>query len=998
MKRLLILSLLILGITKVFGQGWGALSSYQFPIPDVRLGDSFGSSISVDGDYALVGAPYYDVDGLDAAGKAFLLEKQGDKWVIIHEIDNPEPKRGSQFGHTVLLTGKQAFIGAPSPLNLDNEGKVFVYQPNNGSWKDNISYGFLFFQNPEAGNRFGTSIAVMGDIAAIGAPGASGTSGRRGAVYLFQGLQGPGIEFMQKVVPSSADLLNFGHSVATNDKYLFVTAPVYDESYQTPGAAFVFDSESNFSQIAKIDPPPGNTHFFGFGSAASSDTYVISSFTRSENGGFGAVHLYSEGAGWANGSEPTVSYLPTVVENNYSLYGTALLLTENRLFIGHERQHVEIFSKGDEWLATTPSVVIKEPGLDGSGIGTSIGYNGSDILVGDQGYEKLGVSSGIVYAYTAAENPVKYCEVYQGTISADFENFGSDVHVYKDFAIVAAVNDNSNGASSGSAYIYHFNGTEWERLAKITPSDGGPDHYFGTSVSITEERAVVSAARADFDDYRSGKVYVFEKPATGWKDMNETSTIMRVNNEVGQFGNQIAAHGDEIIVTQFESNQSFGVGYGYVFKKEGATWVLKSELSPSQRTDEFAALFGFSLAYDGATIAIGSHRAASAKGAVFVFAKPPAGWDAQQTENARLTTSGGSFSVGHSVDVLDNTIISGGFGGSQNGTTGAAYIFEKGDAWQNTTETAKLVGYANSGVTIGYDVSLVYDFALVSGTSPLVGEHSIYLFKKSNGQWKNGSPYNHENTSSKPGERGLRIAAFEDHLIVGAEKYSSSAGKESGVAEFRRKSPTVKAVTSSTPDGKYKEGDIIDIQVTFTQPISLQGTPAGLSLVMHDNTTRTASYVDFTESLTLNFRYVVAGNDSTPRLNYESETSLLGQFTPRSAKEGYFGHKELPHPDSKYALAGKHKILIDGDYVEPEVPVGVSDDQEELSVYPNPFEGRFVVQGAVKNLMLIDSTGKEVYRSSAPEYEINGSSLAPGLYFLRVNMSSGVKTFKIVKR
>src|SRR6056297_1943458 len=74
--------------------------------------------------------------------------------------------------------------------------------------------------------------------------------------------------------------------------------------------------------------------------------------------------------------------------------------------------------------------------------------------------------------------------------------FGHSVSISGDYAIVGACYDDDNGNGSGSAYIYYKEqgGTgNWGQVKKITASDGAADDYFGTSVSISGNYAIVGA-------------------------------------------------------------------------------------------------------------------------------------------------------------------------------------------------------------------------------------------------------------------------------------------------------------------------------------------------------------------------------------------------------------------------------------------------------------------------------------------------------------------------
>ena len=74
------------------------------------------------------------------------------------------------------------------------------------------------------------------------------------------------------------------------------------------------------------------------------------------------------------------------------------------------------------------------------------------------------------------------------------DRFGNSVSLSGDRAIVGAFYDNDLGFDSGSAYVYERQGDgSWLEVAKLTASDGTNGDFFGWSVSLSGERALVGA-------------------------------------------------------------------------------------------------------------------------------------------------------------------------------------------------------------------------------------------------------------------------------------------------------------------------------------------------------------------------------------------------------------------------------------------------------------------------------------------------------------------------
>ena len=93
-----------------------------------------------------------------------------------------------------------------------------------------------------------------------------------------------------------------------------------------------------------------------------------------------------------------------------------------------------------------------------------------------------------------------------------FDYFGYSVAIGAGHALVGAYQNDDNGSSSGSAYIFEpneINPDNWNRIAKLTASDANANDYFGFSVAIgTGGRAIVGAYGNDDSDSESGSAYI----------------------------------------------------------------------------------------------------------------------------------------------------------------------------------------------------------------------------------------------------------------------------------------------------------------------------------------------------------------------------------------------------------------------------------------------------------------------------------------------------------
>ena len=98
-----------------------------------------------------------------------------------------------------------------------------------------------------------------------------------------------------------------------------------------------------------------------------------------------------------------------------------------------------------------------------------------------------------------------------------FDYFGESVSISGDYAVVGASLDDDNGSSSGSAYIFHRVNGVWVEETKLTPSDGAQYDYFGESVSISGDYAVIGAQwDDDIGSFGAGAAYIFRRDGSTW--------------------------------------------------------------------------------------------------------------------------------------------------------------------------------------------------------------------------------------------------------------------------------------------------------------------------------------------------------------------------------------------------------------------------------------------------------------------------------------------------
>ncbi len=210
------------------------------------------------------------------------------------------------------------------------------------------------------------------------------------------------------------------------------------------------------------------------------------------------------------------------------------------------------------------------------------------------------------------------------------------------------------------------------QLAELKGSDGVALDFFGSSVAISGNTAIVGApghAKA------AGRAYVFARTPTGWAQADELKGSDTITGDF--FGNSVAISGNTAVVGAGQHAKN--AGRAYVFTKTAAGWKQVAQLTGSDTVsgDEF----GHSVAISGKTVVVGAYAHAEA-GCAYVFTKTATGWKQVAELKGSDTVAGDSF--GTSVAVSGNTAV---VGAEFHAEAGRAYVFIKtATGWKQVAE------------------------------------------------------------------------------------------------------------------------------------------------------------------------------------------------------------------------------------------------------------------------------------------------------------------------
>ncbi|MEZ4224258.1 MAG: FG-GAP repeat protein [Polyangiaceae bacterium] len=351
--------------------------------------DWFGYAVAVSGDTALVGAPAND--DLDVgAGAAYVFERTGASWSQQAKLLASDGAVSDEFGYSVALSGDTALIGAW--LDQDQgfaTGSAYVFERKGSTWFEQAK---LVASDQAGKDYFGHAVALSGDTALVGALQDDDKGENSGSAYVFQRT---GSSWSQQAKLVASDGLaddEFGTSVALDGDTAVVGAP---RNFKSGGAAYAFvRTGTTWSQQAKLLPTVTGTTF-GMATSLSGETALIGAPAST-----GSVYAFvRSGASWSLQWKLDASALGNkVIGNAVAIRGdTAVVGVPHEDGGGIESGSVYVYKRiGATWAVETK--VAASDGKNYDRLGASVALDGNTVVTGTFGDDK-GVDSGSAYAF-----------------------------------------------------------------------------------------------------------------------------------------------------------------------------------------------------------------------------------------------------------------------------------------------------------------------------------------------------------------------------------------------------------------------------------------------------------------------------------------------------------------------------------------------------------------------------------------------------------------------
>ena len=157
------------------GTSWG--SEQKLTASDAASSDNFGWSVSISGDYAIIGA-YRDNDTSNRSGSAYIFKRDATTgvWSQQQKLNASDPSTDAEFGYSVAIDGDYAIVGAWRKSSYT--GAAYIYTRNGTTWGSEQK---ITSSDIASGDRFGQSVSISGNYLIVSG---EGDENYTGAAYI----------------------------------------------------------------------------------------------------------------------------------------------------------------------------------------------------------------------------------------------------------------------------------------------------------------------------------------------------------------------------------------------------------------------------------------------------------------------------------------------------------------------------------------------------------------------------------------------------------------------------------------------------------------------------------------------------------------------------------------------------------------------------------------------------------------------------------------------
>ncbi|HVK67874.1 MAG TPA: FG-GAP repeat protein [Polyangium sp.] len=356
----------------------------------------------------------------------------------------------------------------------------------------------------------------------------------------------------------------------------------------------------------------------------------------------------------------------------------------------------QVFVRKDGvWLPEQKLVASDAEETDGFGYAVAI--SGDIAIIGAPNEDDQAENAGAAYLFVREGDAWKEQQKLVSPNPEAIGSFGTAVAIAGNLVLVGASREDGVGVDSGAAYVFvrDASGSLWGLQKKLLPEDGTPSH-FGASVALSAEAAVIGAPRDNAGMPVSvGAAYVFDRAEGAWP--LEQKLVADDASEHDYFGISVAISGDTALVgASGDDDVAEDGGAAYVFARVDKVWSAEQKLVPSA-TEAYGS-FGMATSITGDVALVGTYLSGpnvTGAGSAYVFVREDGAWAQDRRILAADGANGDYF--GSAVAVSVDTVLVGAPGDDNDKGENAGSVYTFGALIASGTSGAGGMGAGGFG-------------------------------------------------------------------------------------------------------------------------------------------------------------------------------------------------------------------------------------------------------------------------------------------------------------
>jgi hypothetical protein len=326
------------------------------------------------------------------------------------------------------------------------------------------------------------------------------------------------------------------------------------------------------------------------------------------------------------------------------------------------------------------SEIVPFQGSPGDEFGSAIDVSGNTLLVGAPVNEIDGILGGRAFVYRYASDQELWIQEddLEAVAPSDLDYFGSSVALAQDLAVVGAPGDDEMGSNAGAVLVFRRDGVDWSFVTKLLAPESAGGERFGESIATDGDYVLVGSPYGLSEESRTGLAYLFSSDSSSFK-LQKRFFPESTAAEQG-FGSSVALEeGFAFVGAPGPGNSEAPGGTVSIFDMEtddsAASQVLVSGSTAAEQG------FGASFDSHSGLVVVGSHRQIGdhlGPGSAGVYSRNGQSWDLLSPLPGSKDSKADGF--GMSVSISSGLAAVGAAGDGTSGPNAGAVYFFSGDS------------------------------------------------------------------------------------------------------------------------------------------------------------------------------------------------------------------------------------------------------------------------------------------------------------------------------